>query len=157
MGGYIAADYEVIEFIKHNSRPLIFSASMTPASAASALAALDIMEREPERMKHLWDVSNYTRKRFQENGFDTGVSETPIIPLLVYDDMKALRLTHELLEQGVFVNPVISPAVPPGCSLIRFSLMAPQTFEQADEAIDKMTAVAKKLHILDRQTVAVEN
>jgi len=156
LGGYIAADYEVIEFIKHNSRPLIFSASMTPASAASALAALDIMEREPQRMQHLWDVSNYARKRFQESGFDTGVSETPIIPLLVYDDMKALRLTRDLLDQGIFVNPVISPAVPPGCSIIRFSLMATHTFEQVDEAVAKMTAVAKKLHILDRQAVAVE-
>lgn len=157
LGGYIAADYEVIDFIKHNSRPLVFSASMTPASAASALAALDIMEREPERTKHLWDVSNYARKRFQESGFDTGVSETPIIPLLVYDDAKALRMTRDLLEQGIFVNPVISPAVPPGCSLIRFSLMATHTFEQVEEAVVKMTAVAKKLHVLDKQTVAVEN
>ncbi len=156
LGGYIAADREVIEFIKHNSRPLIFSASMTPSSAATALAALDIMEREPERMKHLWDVSNYALKRFKESGFDTGVSETPIIPLLVYDDYKALRMTHDLLEQGVFVNPVISPAVPPGCSLIRFSLMATHTFEQVDEAVDKMTVIAKKLHIFDKQMVAVE-
>jgi len=155
LGGYIAADHEVIDYIKHNSRPLIFSASMTPASAAAVLAALDIMESEPERMKHLWDVSNYARKRFQENGFDTGISETPIIPLLVYDDMKALRMTKELLERGVFVNPVISPAVPPGCSLIRFSLMATHTFEQVDEAVDKMTAVAKKLHILDHQQAVV--
>lgn len=150
LGGYIAGDKEVIEFIKHNSRPLIFSASMTPASAASVLTALDIMEREPERMQHLWDVSNYARKRFQECGFDTGISETPIIPLLVYDDLKALSMTRDLLEQGVFVNPVISPAVPPGRSLIRFSLMATHTFEQVDEAVDKMTAVAKKLDILNR-------
>lgn len=156
LGGYIAADREVIEFIKHNSRPLIFSASMTPSSAATALAALDIMEREPERMKHLWDVSNYALKRFKESGFDTGVSCTPIIPLLVYDDMKALTMTRDLLQQGVFVNPVISPAVPPGCSLIRFSLMATHTFEQVDEAVDKMTAVAKKLHIFDKPMVAVE-
>lgn len=155
LGGYIAADREVIDFIKHNSRPLIFSASMTPSSAATALAALDVMEREPERMKHLWDVSNYALKRFKESGFDTGVSETPIIPLLVYDDLKALRMTRDLLEQGVFVNPVISPAVPPGCSLIRFSLMATHTFEQVDEAVDKMTAVAKKLHIFDKQMVTV--
>lgn len=156
LGGYIAADREVIDFIKHNSRPLIFSASMTPASAATALAALDVMEREPERMKHLWDVSNYALKRFKESGFDTGVSETPIIPLLVYDDLKALRMTRDLLQQGVFVNPVISPAVPPGCSLIRFSLMATHTFEQVDEAVDKMTAVAKKLGIFDKPMVAVE-
>lgn len=157
LGGYIAADKEVIEFIKHNSRPLIFSASMTPASAASALASLDIMEREPERIQHLWDVSNYARKRFQEAGFDTGISETPIIPLLVYDDLKALSMTKDLLEKGVFVNPVISPAVPPGRSLIRFSLMATHTFEQVDEAVDKMTAAAKKLGILNRPVEMAAN
>src|SRR5574344_883893 len=157
LGGYIAADKEVIEFIKHNSRPLIFSASMTPASAASVLAALDIMEREPERMQHLWDVSNYARKRFQESGFDTGISETPIIPLLVYDDLKSLTMTRDLLEKGIFVNPVISPAVPPGRSLIRFSLMATHTFEQVDEAVDKMTAAAKKLGILNRPVEMTAN
>lgn len=157
LGGYIAADKEVIEFIKHNSRPLIFSASMTPASAASALASLDIMEREPERIQHLWDVSNYARNRFQEAGFDTGISETPIIPLLVYDDLKALSMTKDLLEKGVFVNPVISPAVPPGRSLIRFSLMATHTFEQVDEAVDKMTAAAKKLGILNRPVEMTAN
>lgn len=149
LGGYIAADNEVIDFIKHNSRPLIFSASMTPASVAAVLAALDIMEHEPERRKHLWDVSAYARKRLQESGFDTGISETPIIPLLVGDVMKALKMTKKLLDIGIFVNPVISPAVPPGSSLIRFSLMATHTFEQVDEGVDKMTAVAKELHILD--------
>jgi 8-amino-7-oxononanoate synthase len=148
LGGYIAADKEVISYIKHNSRSLIFSASMTPASAAAVLAALDIMESEPERIQHLWDVSNYSRKAFQEAGFDTGISETPIIPLLVGSDDHALRMTRDLLEEGVFLNPVISPAVPPGRSLIRFSLMATHTFEQVDEAIDKMTKCAKKLGIL---------
>ncbi len=148
LGGYIAADREVIDFIKHNSRPLIFSASMTPSSAAAVLAALDIMESEPERIQHLWDVSNYARKAFQDNGFDTGISETPIIPLLVKDDIKALQMTKMLLDNGVFVNPVVSPAVPPGRSLIRFSLMATHTFEQVDEAVDKMTKVAKQLGII---------
>jgi 7-keto-8-aminopelargonate synthetase-like enzyme len=148
LGGYIAADKEVIDYIKHNSRSLIFSASMTPASAAATLASLTIMEREPERTQHLWDVTNYAKKLFDGNGFDTGNSVTPIIPLLVRDDEKALMMTKKLLEQGVFVNPVISPAVPPGGSLIRFSLMATHTFEQVDEALEKMTAVAKELHIV---------
>lgn len=148
LGGFIAGDKDIINYIKHNSRSLIFSASMTPASAAAVLAALDIMESEPERIQHLWDVSNYARKLFQENGFDTGISETPIIPLLVRDDMKALLMTKQLLEMGVFVNPVLSPGVPVGRSLIRFSLMATHTFEQVDEAVAKMTAVAKKLKIV---------
>ncbi len=153
LGGYIASDYEVIDFIKHNSRPLIFSASMTPASAAAVMASLDIMEREPERINHLWNLSNYARKRFKENGFDIGKSETPIIPLFIRDNLKALTLTKQLLENGVFVNPVISPAVPSDSSLIRFSLMATHTFEQVDEAIDKITAAASKLNILDKAVV----
>ncbi|HEY5499504.1 MAG TPA: pyridoxal phosphate-dependent aminotransferase family protein [Bacteroidales bacterium] len=148
LGGFIAGDADIINYIKHNSRSLIFSASMTPASAAAVLASLDIMESEPERIKHLWDLSNYARKAFQDNGFDTGISETPIIPLLVRDDMKALKMTKLLLEMGIFVNPVLSPGVPVGRSLIRFSLMATHTFEQVDEAVTKMTAVAKKLRII---------
>ncbi len=153
LGGYIAADKEVINFIKHNSRSLIFSASMTPASAATALAALDIMEQEPERIEHLWKLTHYARKAFQSNGFDTGPSETPIIPLLVRDDFKALKMTRILLDQGVFVNPVISPAVPKGSSLIRFSLMATHSFEQVDEAVDKMSRVAKKLGVFNLATL----
>lgn len=148
LGGFIAGDKDLIKYIKHNSRSLIFSASMTPASAAAVMAAMDIMESEPERIEHLWAVSNYARKAFQENGFDTGISETPIIPLLVRDDMKALIMTKQLLEMGVFVNPVLSPAVPEGRSLIRFSLMATHTYAQVDEAIEKMTMVAKKLQIV---------
>jgi len=138
LGGYIAADKEVISFIKHNSRP---------ASAASALAAMDIMESEPERIQHLWDVSNYARKALQDGGFDTGISCTPIIPLLVYDDLKALKMTSQMLDEGVFLNPVVSPAVPPGRSLIRFSLMATHTFAQVDEAVEKMNRCAKRLDI----------
>jgi len=106
------------------------------------------MESEPERIQHLWDVSNYARKALQESGFDTGISETPIIPLLVRDDMKALLMTKQLLEMGIFVNPVLSPGVPVGRSLIRFSLMATHTFEQVDEAVEKMTKVAKENKII---------
>ncbi len=148
LGGFIAADNEVINFIKHNSRSLIFSASMTPASVATVNAALDIMESEPERIKHLWDLTHYAKRAFVENGFDTGISETPIIPLFIRDDMKALKMTQMLLEQGVFVNPVVSPAVPKEDCLIRFSLMATHTFSQVDEAVDKITKVAKALDIL---------
>ncbi|MFN8210034.1 MAG: pyridoxal phosphate-dependent aminotransferase family protein [Bacteroidales bacterium] len=148
LGGFIAADKEVINFIKHNSRSLIFSASMTPASAASVLAALDIMESEPERIKHLWDVTHYAQELFTKAGFNTGKSESPIIPLFIRDDIKALKLTQILLGEGVFVNPVVSPAVPKEDSLIRFSLMATHTMKQVDEAAEKISRVAKKLAII---------
>jgi 8-amino-7-oxononanoate synthase len=148
LGGFIAADKEVINYIKHNSRSLIFSASMTPASAASVLAALDIMESEPERIANLWSVTNYALKNFKDAGFNTGKSESPIIPLFIRDDIKALKLTQILLTEGVFVNPVVSPAVPKEDSLIRFSLMATHTHKQVDEAVDKITKVSKKLGII---------
>lgn len=149
LGGFIAGDKEVINFIKHNSRTYIFSASMTPASAATVLAAIDIMVSEPERIRHLWDISNYAKARFDELGFDTGKSQSPIIPLFVRDDIKALKLTRMLLDEGVFVNPVVTPAVPKEDCLIRFSLMATHTYQQVDEAIEKITRVAKKLDILN--------
>jgi 8-amino-7-oxononanoate synthase len=148
LGGFIAADKEVINFIKHNSRSLIFSASMTPSAAATVLAAIDIMVSEPERIQHLWDITHYAKKQFDEMGFDTGKSESPIIPLFVRDDIKALKLTRMLLEEGVFVNPVVSPAVPKEDCLIRFSLMATHTHQQIDEAVGKITKVAKALDIL---------
>ncbi len=148
LGGFVAADKEVINFIKHNSRSLIFSASMTPASTASVIAALDIMESEPERIQHLWELSHYANKGFKEMGFDTGKTESPIIPLFVRDDIKALQMTHLLLKEGVFVNPVVSPAVPKEDCLIRFSLMATHTFEQVDIAIEKITKVAKEIGVL---------
>lgn len=148
LGGFIAGDKGVINFIKHHSRSLIFSASMTPASAATVLAALDIMESEPERIQHLWDNTLYAKKAFIDNGFDTGISETPIIPLFVRDQLKTLQMTKLLLDRGVFINPVLSPAVPKEDCLIRFSLMATHTKEQIDIAVEKITQVAKELDIL---------
>jgi 8-amino-7-oxononanoate synthase len=149
LGGFIAADKYTINFIKHNSRTLIFSASMTPASAASVLAAIDIMVSEPERIKHLWDLTHYALKGFKEMGFDTGLSETPIIPLFIRDDIKALLLTQKLLAEGIFVNPVVSPAVPKHDCLIRYSLMATHTKEQVAISIEKITRVARELGILN--------
>ncbi len=149
LGGFIAADKEVINYLKHTSRTLIFSASMTPSSAATVLAALDIMESEPERIKHLWDLTDYTLKAFQNLGFDTGKSASPIIPLFIRNELKALQMTKLLLEEGIFVNPVVSPGVPKEDSLIRFSLMATHTFEQVDKAVDKIAKVATKLEMLN--------
>ncbi|MDO9256298.1 MAG: aminotransferase class I/II-fold pyridoxal phosphate-dependent enzyme [Bacteroidales bacterium] len=152
LGGFIAADKEVINYLKHTSRSLIFSASMTPSSAATVLAALDIMESEPERIKHLWDLTHYAKQAFHDLGFDTGKSESPIIPLFIRDDIATLKMTKILLEDGVFVNPVVSPGVPKEDSLIRFSLMATHTFEQLDIAIDKIAKAAVKLGVLNAET-----
>ncbi len=148
IGGFIAADKTSINYIKHNSRALMFSASMTPSSAASVLAAIDIMENEPERIKRLMDLTKYARNRFKTNGFDTGKSESPIIPLFIRDDIKALRMAQRLLEEGVFINPVVSPAVSKEDCIIRFSLMATHSFDLIDRAVEKITSVAKDLDVL---------
>ncbi len=151
LGGFIAGEKDVVNFIKHNSRSLIFSASMTPASTATVLAAIEIMESEPERIQHLWDLTAFAREGFQAAGFCTGKSETPIIPLFIHDDIKALQFTKTLLEDGIFVNPVVAPAVPKEDSLIRYSLMATHTREQVEISIDKISKAAKKLGLLEFQ------
>jgi 8-amino-7-oxononanoate synthase len=148
LGGFIAGSKEVMNFIKHNSRSLIFSASMTPSSAAATLAAIEIMENEPERIQNLWDLTNYALASFKAAGFDTGLSETPIIPLFIRNDIKALKMTKLLLDDGVFVNPVVTPAVPPHDSLIRYSLMATHTKAQIDYSVEKITKAAKALQVL---------
>jgi len=143
LGGFIAADKEIIEFLKHNARSLIFSASMTPASTASVLAALKIIQNEPERIKKLWELTHYAIFQFKSLGFDVGQTETPIIPIYVRDDIKTFRFTMLLAQEGVFVNPVVSPATRSDSSLIRFSLMATHTEDQIDLAIEKMLKVAQ--------------
>ena len=112
------------------------------------MAAIDIMVSEPERIQHLWEITHYTKNLFDDLGFDTGKSESPIIPLFIRDDIKSLKLTQMLLDEGVFVNPVVSPAVPKEDCLIRFSLMATHTYDQIDEAVNKIAKVAKKLNII---------
>ena len=149
IGGFIAADADTINYLKHNARSLIFSASIAPANAASVIAALDLMEAEPERLQKLWDNTHYSMKLLKEAGFDTGHTETPIIPIFIRDDYKTFNITKMLLEEGVFVNPVVSPAVASSSSLLRFSLMATHSFEQIEEAVGKITKCAKKLGILE--------
>ena len=149
LGGFVAGDATLLNYIKHNSRSLIFSASMPPANVAAVSKAIDIMLSEPERIEHLWDLSNYARKQFKERGFDTGKSETPIIPLFVRSSEKAFWLCNRLLDDGVFVTPVIAPAVPENDTLIRFALMATHTFEQVDEALDKITNAFKEAQIIE--------
>ncbi len=148
IGGFIASDFDTINYLRHNSRSLIFSASITPASTASVLAALKIIKREPERIEKLWANTHYAMKQLVDAGFDTGHSESPIIPIFVRDMMKTFEFTQKLFEDGVFVNPVISPAVANDSTLIRFSLMATHEFNQIDEAIEKITKAAKSIGII---------
>jgi 8-amino-7-oxononanoate synthase len=148
LGGFIASDSATINYLKHTSRALMFSASITPASAAAVLAALDIIRTEPERIAYLWEITHYTLNRLKQAGFDLGNSETPIMPIYIRDNEKTFRFTQALLEEGVFVNPVVSPAVANDSTLVRFSLMATHTREQIDKAIDKMIKVSKQLDIL---------
>lgn len=148
LGGFIASDYDTINYIKHHSRTLIFSASITPASAAAVLAALEIIKNEPERIDRLWELTHYALDNFKRMGFDIGKSETPIIPLYIRDNLKTLKLTRMLLDEGVFVNPVVSPAVSKDSTLIRFSLMATHTKDQVDIALAKFDKLGKKLGII---------
>lgn len=147
LGGFVAADSDIIEYLKHNARSLIFSASATPASIASASAALDIIQSEPWRIETLWDNTNYTLKCLKELGLETGPTQTPIIPIYVRDDLKTYQMTKMLLDENVFVNPVVSPAVRSDSSLIRFSLMATHTKQQIEFAMEKIDKVAKKLNV----------
>ena len=148
IGGFVAADADTINWMKHNSRSYIFSASISPAATAAAMAAFDIMVSEPWRQDNLWKVTNHALKGFRDLGFEIGNTETPIIPLFVRNNEKTFYLTKLLLEEGIFVNPVISPAVAPEDTLIRISLMATHTTQQVDFAIDKIYKCFKKLEIM---------
>lgn len=148
VGGFVAGDAEVIDFIRHQARSEIFSAAPPPASVAAALKALEIVEREPERRKHLWENADYMRRELSGLGFDTGQSESPIIPIFVGDDMKAFRATIRLQEEGVFVNPVVSPAVPEGRAMLRTSYMATHTREHLDHALDALQRVGREMELI---------
>ncbi len=144
LGGFIATSKEVTNYLRHHSRSYIFTASITPASTAAALAAIDIMEKEPERQENLWKLTNFALDGFRQAGFEIGNTSTPIIPLFIRDDFKTFAITRDLLDDGIFVNPVVSPAVAPTDTLIRFSLMATHTMDQVATAIEKITKVFKK-------------
>ncbi len=148
IGGFIAGDECIINYLRHNSRSYIFSASCPPAATAAAQAALHIMKTEPERIAHLWDITNYSLKCFRDLGFEIGHTSTPIIPLYVRDMEKTFLVTKMLFEEGVFINPVIPPACSPNDTLIRFSLMATHTKEQIDIAVEKLTKVFRQLDII---------
>ncbi len=148
IGGFIAGDYSMINYIRHNARTNIFSASISPSATAAASAALDILKAEPDRVKRLWELTHYAINQFKDNGFELGPTSTPIMPLYVRDNDKTFLITKMLFEEGIFVNPVVSPGVAPGDTLIRFSLMATHTTQQIDFAIDNITKVFKKLDLL---------
>jgi 7-keto-8-aminopelargonate synthetase-like enzyme len=149
IGGFIASDNTIINYLKHNSRTLIFSASITPASTGCVLAALDVMAEETWRKDALWANTNRAKEGFLKAGFEIGATETPIIPLYVRDNTNTFKLTRMLMDDGVFVNPVVSPAVRSEDSLIRYSLMATHTFDQIDESIEKISREARKLGIIE--------
>lgn len=148
IGGFVAGDYPVINYLRHNARTNIFSASITPAATAAASAALDILKGEPERVKRLWELTDYAIKQFRERGFELGPTATPILPLYVRDNDKTFLVTKLLFEEGIFVNPVVPPAVASNDTLIRYSLMATHTFEQIDRSIERITAIFRKVGIL---------
>ncbi|HWV72228.1 MAG TPA: pyridoxal phosphate-dependent aminotransferase family protein [Pseudosphingobacterium sp.] len=144
LGGFLASDANTIEYLKHRARSLMFSASMTPGSAASVLAALEIIKSEPEHIENLWRNTEYAKRQLLDNGFDLGKTESPILPVYIRDNDATFLITKQLQEEGVFVNPVVSPAVASQESLIRFSLMATHTFNQIDEAVSKLTKAYRK-------------
>ena len=148
IGGFVAASEDVIHFMKHTSRPLIFSASPPPASVASVIAALDIIDQEPERRERLWHNTNKMMSACKALGFDTGTSETPIIPLIMGEMERAFTMWKVLQGEGVFVNPVAPPATPPGRCMIRTSYMATHTDEMLDRVLGILERAGKKLGVI---------
>lgn len=148
VGGFVAGDRLVIDWIKHHARSLIFSAAPPPASVASVIKALEVIEREPERRARLWENTRYMKRELENLGYDTGASQSPVIPLAVGEDMTAFRMTMRLQEEGVFVNPVITPAVPPDRAMIRTSYMATHTRDHLDRALAAIAKVGRELGVI---------
>lgn len=150
IGGFIASDFDTINWLRHTSRTYIFSASNSPAATAAALEALHILQKEPERIEHLWDVTNYALKRFREEGFEIGDTESPIIPLYVHDVDKTFLVTKLAYDAGVFINPVIPPACAPQDTLVRFALMATHTKDQVDQAVEILKKIFMDMDLLKK-------
>jgi 8-amino-7-oxononanoate synthase len=148
IGGYLTGDSNVIDYIKHHARSLIFSASIPGPNAAAALAALKIMKREPDRIHRVNQIADRMRKEYKALGFDIGYSETPVIPIIIGDDILTLKTWKLLFENGIFVNPVLSPATPPGRQLLRTSYMATHTDDQLDQVLQIFEKVGKELSLI---------
>lgn len=148
IGGFIASDKSIINWLRHNARTYIFSASATPSATASALEALHILQQEPERLEHLWSVTRYALKRFHDEGFEIGDTQSPIIPLYVRDVDKTFLVTKKAFDAGVFINPVIPPACAPQDTLVRVALMATHTNEQVNRAVKALSQIFRELDII---------
>ena len=148
VGGFVVGEERIINWIKHRARTLIFSAAPPPASVASVLKAVEIIEREPERRQRLWDNTHFMAEGLRNLGFNTGDSQTPVIPVIVGDDSLAFLMARRLQEEGVFVNPVISPAVPPERALLRISFMATHTREHLQRALDGLAKVGREVGLI---------
>lgn len=148
IGGFIASDSDTINFLRHTCRTYIFSASNTPAATAAALEALHILKQEPERIEALWKVTNYALRRFREEGFEIGDTESPIIPLYVHDVDKTFLVTKLAFDAGVFINPVIPPACAPQDTLVRFALMATHTEEQVERGVQALAKIFREQNII---------
>ena len=148
IGGFVAADFDTINYLRHTCRTYIFSASNTPAATAAAREALHIIRTEPERIERLWKTTNYALKRFREEGFEIGDTESPIIPLYVRDVDKTFIVTKLAFDNGVFINPVIPPACAPQDTLVRFALMATHTEEQVERGVQVLKKVFKEQNLL---------
>ena len=148
LGGFIATDKEITNYLRHHSRSYIFTASITPASTAAALKAIDIMIAEPQRQENLWKLTNFALEGFRNMGCEIGNTSTPIIPLFIRDNFKTFSITRDLLNEGIFVNPVVSPAVAPQDTLIRFSLMATHSKEQVEMALEKIQKVFRAYDLI---------
>lgn len=149
LGGFIAGEKKVINYIKHHARSLIFSASMPPSAVATVNAALDILKSEPERLSNLWKNADKMKKGFQEMGFNTGATKTPIIPIIIGDDLKTFYFWKLLFENGIFTNPVVSPAVEPDHSLIRTSYMATHTDDELDHVLEVFHKIGKQAGLIE--------
>lgn len=148
IGGFIVSDKDTINFLRHTCRTYIFSASNTPSATAAALEALHILQKEPERQDHLWAVTHYALKRFRDEGFEIGETESPIIPLYVRDIDKTFMVTKIAYEAGVFINPVIPPACAPQDTLVRFALMATHTEDQVERGVQILKKIFKDQGII---------
>lgn len=148
LGGFIAGDADIIDYIQHHARSLIFSASIPPANTAAAMAALEVMQEEPERIARLNEIGAFMRRRYTELGFDIGQSQTPIIPIIIKDDEKTLKFWKALFDAGVYTNAVVPPAVPPNMSLLRTSYIASHTDEQLEKVLATFEQVGKALEVI---------
>jgi len=148
IGGFIAGSAEVMHYVQHHARSLMFSASLPAPNAATVLAALTIIETEPEHVRRLWENANYMRAGLHRLGYDTGPSQTPIIPLMIRDEYRTVLAWHALIENGVYTNPVVPPGVPPNSSLLRTSYMATHTTEHLDRALKALEIVGHNLDLI---------